>query len=161
MKKEIQNDDLLEAWVETEKDAASGLLRLLSLPRNASDDGHKLLRDVDQRISDEFTRLPFEHIADISDIYALMDSRFESVQGVAYATLHNRIPTQQAQISVDVALDKKHARLPNELLSLIMAAPSPNAFEESAFKKSIPTAIRSYLLSWRLVFDHIENAVRL
>jgi hypothetical protein len=160
LKKEIQNDDLLEAWEETEKDAASSLLRLLSLPRNASDDDHKFLKDIDQRISGEFTRLPFEHTTDISDVYALMDSRFESVQGVAYATLHNLIPTQQAQISIDVALDKKQARLPNELLSLIIAAPSPNAFEESAFKNSIPPAVRGYLLSWRLVFDHIENAVR-
>ena len=161
MKKEVQNDDLLEAWMEIEKNAASSLLRLLSLPRNASDDNHKLLMDVDQRISDEFTRLPFEHITDISHVYALMDSGFESVQGVAFATLHNLIPTRQAQISIDVALDKKRARLPDELLSLILSAPSPNAFDESAFENSIPTAVRGYLLCWGLVFDHIENAVRL
>ena len=159
--KEMQNDDLLEAWVERENDVASSLLRLLSLPRNASDDDHELLKEVDQRISDELARLPFKHITNISDLYPLMDSKFEPVQDFAYMTLHKYIPTQKEQISIDAVLEKRHARLPNELLSLILEAPSPSAFEESTYEKSIPTAIRSYLLSWRLVFDHIDHAVRL
>lgn len=49
------------------------------------------------------------------------------------------------------------ARLPDELLSLLLDAPTLEKYPDDALA-SFPTAIRSYLLSWHLIFDAYSTA---
>jgi hypothetical protein len=83
------------------------------------------------------------------------------IQKVAFEILHQYIPTQQEQLSVDVALSADLAsslQLPAEILSLVIEAPElPDDYEIEAVNE-IPIAVRGYLLSWILIFDHFENA---
>ena len=50
------------------------------------------------------------------------------------------------------------AQLPQELLSLILAAPTIEVLAESSFERTMPSTLRSYLLSWKITFDHWQNA---
>ncbi len=49
------------------------------------------------------------------------------------------------------------ARLPEELLSLLLDAPSIDNFPDEILIE-FPTSIRGYLLSWHLVYDSFVNA---
>jgi len=57
-----------------------------------------------------------------------------------------------------VALSKTDARLPDELLSLILEAPKFESMADANFARTMPLHLRGYLLSWKLVFDHFTNA---
>ena len=81
------------------------------------------------------------------------------MQQTAFDILHKRIPAAQEQISVEAALDKSTARLPEELLSLILDAPTMAALVDASFERTMPLPLRGYLLSWLLVFDHLQHAV--
>lgn len=60
---------------------------------------------------------------------------------------------------MDKALDKEfYAKLPDELLSLIVVAPSPSELNGANLAIYEPHALRSYLLSWKLIFDHWTNS---
>lgn len=88
-----------------------------------------------------------------------MASESLALQLSAYEILHHHIPTAQEQISLDRALEKDFvAKLPAELLSLVSIAPSLDHFTEASFERMIPTSLSSYLLSWKLIFDHWTNS---
>lgn len=57
-----------------------------------------------------------------------------------------------------MALSKGNATLPDELLSLILEAPTSESLAEASFGRTMPLHLRGYLLSWKLVFDHFTNA---
>jgi hypothetical protein len=153
------NEDLVEAWAEAEGAAASGLVNLLKLPRQISDEDHQPLKIVDELLTRLVTSIPMKQIQDTSDLFPLMASNSESIQQAAYQILHEQIPEQQQQISIDTALENKVARLPDELLSLILETPQLDGMDKLELYGRIPLHLRSYLLSWLLVFDHIQNAV--
>ena len=82
-----------------------------------------------------------------------------AVQQTAFDILRKMIPAAQEQISVEAALDKSTAQLPEELLSLILDAPTMAALVDASFVRTMPLPLRGYLLSWLLVFDHLQHAV--
>ena len=62
-------------------------------------------------------------------------------------------------MSLEKALEKSYdAKLPEELLSLILAAPSADDLADVNLEQSMPSGLRSYLLSWKLVVDHWTKA---
>ena len=82
-----------------------------------------------------------------------------ALQQSAYEILHQQIPADQEQVSLNSALTKGYAaKLPEELLSLIITAPASNNLTATSLRSSMPTSLRSYLLSWMLIFDHWTNA---
>ena len=94
-----------------------------------------------------------------AELYPVIASESLALQQSAYGILHTHIPRQQEQVSLDKALTKDYiARLPEELLSLILAPPNEDALAEMSFEKSMPAPLSSYLLSWKLVYDHWTNA---
>jgi hypothetical protein len=99
-----------------------------------------------------------QHLDSAEELYPLLYVESQPVQQTAFDILHKQIPAAQEQISIDVALSKTTARLPEELLSLIIEAPTVAALADVDFDRSIPLSLRGYLLSWLLVFDHIEHA---
>jgi hypothetical protein len=64
-----------------------------------------------------------------------------------------RAPSEQV-LDTDKTLD---AKLPDELLSLLLDAPAHDAYQDDELAR-FPIAVRSYLLSWHLVFDAFRTA---
>lgn len=88
----------------------------------------------------------------------MLASESGALQQSAFKILHHDIPAKQEQVSLDVALTGAEVKLPEELLSLILAAPSLDSLLDSDIERTMPSDFRTYLLSWKLVFDHFSNA---
>ncbi|KAK9769418.1 hypothetical protein SCAR479_13900 [Seiridium cardinale] len=143
------NDDLVEALQSTAEERSAALIELLSLPR---DKETQPLEMVDAILGRQVERLPLEHVKEPTDLYSLVAADSRPIQTAAFTVLHKALPAAQEQLSLDVLLDKKTAQLPDELLSLLLEAPTLEAYSDEALSH-FPTPIRSYLLTWHLVFD--------
>ncbi|KAI0161086.1 hypothetical protein GGR52DRAFT_562845 [Hypoxylon sp. FL1284] len=146
---EDPNDDLVEALQNAEEKISAAMLELLKLHR-AKDT--QPLDIVDSVICRQVEKIPLNHVKDLSEIYGLVASDSRAIQTAAFTLLHKALPAAQEQLSLDVLLEKKDAQLPDELLSLLLDAPTLEAYSDEALAQ-FPTSIRSYLLSWHLVFD--------
>lgn len=100
-----------------------------------------------------------ESLEDVNKLFPLLTARSRVVQRAAYTVLHRYIPNTQEQVSFDVALSKSAVKLPDELLSLLLEAPTTESISATYGEDRTWTSIRSYLLSWKVVFDHFSNAV--
>lgn len=103
--------------------------------------------------------IPVEKLEDISGVFGLLTAHSQSVQRTAYTILHRFIPQAQEQVSFDVALSKTSVSLPDELISLLLEAPTAQTVSDAFENEKSWITIRAYLLSWKLVFDHFTNAV--
>ncbi|KAG2415147.1 hypothetical protein HFD88_006338 [Aspergillus terreus] len=154
---EESNDDVKDAWAERKAALCNGLTS--TLRKLDSSTAFHQPRDV---TVDYLCRLastiPIESIENVGKIFPLMTARSRSVQRAAYTVLHRYIPSVQEQVSFDVALSKTTVGLPDELMSLLLETPSMDAVSLSYGDDKVWTDIRSYLLSWKVVFDHFDNA---
>jgi hypothetical protein len=92
------------------------------------------------------------------DIFSLLAVQCKDIQRAAYEIFHRSIPQAQEQVSFDVALSKTTVNLPDELLSLLLEPPKADVITEIDDEKAW-LSLRSYLLSWKIVFDHFSNSV--
>lgn len=100
-----------------------------------------------------------DKLEDVSGVFHLLTAHSRAIQRTAYTILHRYIPQAQEQVSFDVALSKTAVSLPDELISLLLETPSMDMVSKSYGDDKMWTSIRSYLLSWKVVFDHFTNAV--
>ncbi|KAF5019395.1 hypothetical protein F66182_8595 [Fusarium sp. NRRL 66182] len=143
------NDDLDDALKEYASAKPRALVELLRLSRDTSS---QPLEIVDAILCREVEKISLRHVPDLSDIFGLVASDSRDIQTAAFNLLHKAIPEKQQQSSVDALLDKTDARLPDELLSLLLDAPTLEKYSDEMLAE-FPSSIRSYLLSWKLVFD--------
>jgi hypothetical protein len=155
---EEPNDDLLDAWKETEQPVADGLINVLKHSQHFPDEFHQPLKMVNDALARQIAKVSSKYLESTEELYPLLYVESQPVQQTAFNILHKQIPAAQEQISIDAALEKSTARLPEELLSLIIDAPTVTALAEANFDRSVPLPLRGYLLSWLLVFDHLEHA---
>jgi hypothetical protein len=155
---EDPNDDLIDAWKETEQSVAGGLINLLKHSQHFPDEFHQPLKMVNDVLARQIAKVSLKNLESTEELFPLLYVESQPVQQTAFNILHKQIPEAQEQISVDAALEKTTARLPEELLSLIIEAPTVAALAEANFERSVPLPLRGYLLSWLLVFDHLEHA---
>jgi hypothetical protein len=155
---EEPNDDLVEAWKETEQAVANGLINLLKHSQHFPDEFHQPLKMVNDVLARQIAKVSLKHLESTEELFPLLYVESQPVQQTAFNILHKQIPEAQEQISIDSALEKTTARLPEELLSLIIDAPTVAALAEANFERSVPLPLRGYLLSWLLIFDHLEHA---
>lgn len=148
------NDDLMDALQSQAGSIYHGLLDLLKLQGSRNSQPQEI---VDALLCREAAKIPLDYLKDTSDIYGLVASESREIQTAGFNLLHRTLPATQEQLSLDVLLEKKQARLPDELTSLLLDAPTLEAYPEEMLVQ-FPTAIRSYLLSWKLVFDAYEGA---
>ncbi|KAL2760229.1 hypothetical protein ACRALDRAFT_1053971 [Sodiomyces alcalophilus JCM 7366] len=148
------NDDLEDALKEVAETKSQALLKLLELPRERSTQPIEI---VDRIICRQVEKIPLGHLDDLSDLYHLVASDSRDIQTAAFDLLHRALPASQEQLSVDILLEKKDARLPDELLSLLLDAPTLEKYPDDILAQ-FPTSIRSYLLSWHLIFDAYSTA---
>ncbi|PVI01763.1 RING zinc finger protein-like protein [Periconia macrospinosa] len=155
---EDPNDDLLDVWKENEQAVATGLVNLLKHSQHFPDEFHQPLKMVNDVLARQIAKIPLQHLESTEDLFPLLYVESQPVQQTAFDILHKQIPAAQEQISIDSALEKTTARLPDELLSLILEAPTVASLAEVNFDRSVPLPLKGYLLSWILVFDHLEHA---
>lgn len=148
------NDDLVDALQTHAGSIYHGLLALLQLPGSKNSQPQEI---VDALLCREAAKIPLEYLKDTTDIYGLVASESREIQKAGFKLLHRTLPAAQEQLSLDVLLEKKQARLPDELTSLLLDAPTLEAYPEEVLVQ-FPNPIRSYLLSWKLVFDAYEGA---
>jgi hypothetical protein len=155
---EEPNDDLLDAWKEVEQPVADGLINVLKHSQHFPDEFHQPLKMVNDVLARQISKVSLKNLESTEELFPLLYVESQPVQQTAFDILHKQIPAAQEQISIDAALEKSTARLPEELLSLVIDAPTVAALAEANFERSVPLSLRGYLLSWRLVFDHLEHA---
>ncbi|KAF2023630.1 RING zinc finger protein-like protein [Setomelanomma holmii] len=155
---EEPNEDLLDAWNETEQVVANGLINLLKHSQHFPDEYHQPLKMVNDVLARQIAKVSLKHLESTEELYPLLYVESQPVQQTAFDILHKQIQEAQEQVSIDSALEKSTARLPEELLSLIIDAPTTAALAEANLERAIPLPLRGYLLSWLLVFDHLEHA---
>ncbi|RMZ66379.1 ring zinc finger [Pyrenophora seminiperda CCB06] len=155
---EETNDDLIEAWKEMEQPVAGGLINLLKHSQHFPDEFHQPLKMVNDVLARQISQVSLKHLESTEELFPLLYVESQPVQQTAFNILHKQIPVAQEQISIDAALEKNTARLPEELLSLIIEAPTVAALAEANLDRSVPLQLRGYLLSWLLVFDHLKHA---
>jgi len=175
------NDDLLDAWTEKKGAIAGRLLEVVTIlageihcihcpighlyvdsnlvHTDTSDESHQPRRIVNHLLNRELTAFSVNPEMGTEKLYPVLASESATLQETAYTMLHAHIPSTQEQISVDKALSTDYVpQLPQELLSLILTPPTIEFLAQSNFERTMPSALRSYLLSWRLTFDHWQNA---
>lgn len=151
---EEPNDDLVDILQSTAEKRSAALLELLKLHRVKTT---QPLEIVDSIICRQVKKLPLDHVKELSEIYGLVASDSRAIQTAAFTLLHKALPAAQEELSLDVLLEKKEAQLPDELLSLLLDAPTLEAYSDDVLAR-FPTSIRSYLLSWHLIFDSFKAA---
>lgn len=155
---EEPNDDLLDAWKEAEQPVADGLINILKHSQHFPDEFHQPLKMVNDVLARQISKVSLKNLESTEELFPLLYVQSQPVQQTAFDILHKQIPAAQEQISIDAALEKSTARLPEELLSLVIDAPTVASLADTNFERSVPLSLRGYLLSWRLVFDHLEHA---
>ena len=153
------NDDLVEAWTGKKERIARGLVGLMIRLQDVPDESHQPRRIVNDILGRTLASLAQHVSINIEELYPVLASESAAFQQAAYELLHTQIPNTQEQVSIDKALSKDFvAQLPQELLSLILAPPSLDILAEHNSERTIAPPLRSYLLSWKLTFDHWQNA---
>ena len=154
------NEDLEDALENNMEGIDLGLIHLLQALQGLSDELHQPRRTVNELLARQvFQARNDVASANTSGLFPVLASESLALQEAAYELLHSQIPKRQENISLEKALSKGYvAKLPEELLSLLIEAPNLDNIADADFKRSIPAFLRSYLLSWKLVFDHWEGA---
>ena len=161
LQEENTKDELKEIYQEKVEDILSGLASLLSKTATISDKSNLPLRMLNEKLVGQLRAIPTEGFPDISRLYTHLNAQSRAVQDLAFDVLHQNIPEQAKEISINVAVEKSVARLPDELLSLILQAPEtgledPDADADTDTEES--SSLFTYLAAWRLVFDHFKKA---
>ncbi|KAN0079467.1 hypothetical protein V8E54_004681 [Elaphomyces granulatus] len=149
------NDDLKDAWVESKTKLSNGLILTLK-KLDFSNAFHRPCNMTADTLCHQISSLSIESIPGVEEIYPLLASRTKGVQQGAFEVLHQIIPKAQEQVSFEAALSKGAVSLPDELLSLLLEAPTLGYDAHGETQMWI--GLRSYLLSWKIVFDHFTHA---
>ncbi|KAI4200351.1 MAG: hypothetical protein LQ350_003999 [Teloschistes chrysophthalmus] len=150
------NDDLVDALKSHEESLSSGLMHLLYAFQGLADESHQPQKIVNELLARQISSIkgPLDVSAN-SELFPALGSESSALQGAAYQLLHRQVPKMQEDVSMEKALSKDYvAKLPEELLSLILEAPTLDSLAEDFFSRSLPASLRTYLLSWQLIFDH-------
>ncbi|KAL8689551.1 MAG: hypothetical protein Q9218_004800, partial [Villophora microphyllina] len=154
------NDDLVDALRNHGESISSGLMHLLSAVQGLPDESHQPRKIINELLARQVSNIKGSlDPSATSEIFPALGSSSSALQGAAFELLHHQIPKLQEDISMEKALSKDYvAKLPEELLSLVLEAPTLASLAEETFKRSLPPSLRTYLLSWQLIFDHWDGS---
>ncbi|MCJ1380931.1 hypothetical protein MMC17_004040 [Xylographa soralifera] len=154
-----ENEDLIDSWAQAKQIADESLVKLMQSQTDVSDKTNQPRRIVNELLERLLTKpYPMSYKAP-RDLYPVIAFESAALQRAAYQMLHKYIPENQEELSIEAALSKTfEAKLPEELLSLILAVPQFDEPLTLDWGPSLPLHLNGYLLSWILVFDHWSNA---
>ncbi|OMP81578.1 E3 ubiquitin-protein ligase listerin [Diplodia seriata] len=155
---EDPNEDLVEIWKYSQPQISKALIELLKQSEGLDDYNHQPLKIVNELLSRQISSISVAQLENTEDLFPLLVTESSSVQQAAFDILHKQIPAAQEEISINAALEKTTAQLPDELLSLVLEAPSKDVIGSWDFSRAMPLGLRGYLFSWLLIFDHFTNS---
>ncbi|KAL1632128.1 hypothetical protein SLS56_004017 [Neofusicoccum ribis] len=155
---EDPNEDLVEIWKSSQPAVSQGLIELLKQSEGLDDYNHQPLKIVNELLSRQISSISGTQLENTEELFPLLVTESSSVQQAAFDILHKQIPAAQEEISVNAALEKTTAQLPDELLSLVLEPPSKEVISGWDFNRAMPLNLRGYLFSWLLIFDHFTNS---
>jgi E3 ubiquitin-protein ligase listerin len=159
MAKDDSNEDLQESWNKLQPKIANSLLRLLQMNADMSDTHNQPLKIIHELLSRQVSVFADSMKLETDDMYPVMASESTILQRAAFKILEKSIPASQEQVSLDAALSKDFIpELPEELLSLMLEAPRTDDILGLRSEPELPSHTARYLLSWKLIFAHWENA---
>lgn len=156
-----ENDDIEDAWNNSTVPLYGGLIDLLRGSRQ-TDEQHQPRNLCNALMARQTKTMDLKYLEGPSEIYPLLNVRSRPIQQAAFEILHRHIPSMQEQVSIDAAFSREEIfqlQLPAELLSLVLEPPILAEVGSLSFARSMPLALRGYLLTWILIFDHFENSV--
>ena len=169
------NEDLQETFAEKKAAIESSLVGIITLFDGEDDTGvgcfpslpsTEIYPQRDQPLEitiallvRQVQGLKFDHLEDILELYPLLSSGYRDIQGASYGMIRRSLPAIEEERSIEAVLSKAPTHLPEELLSLLLDAPSRDAFIDAIESTdAIWINIRRYLLSWKVVFEHFSSA---
>ncbi|CAG8923018.1 unnamed protein product [Penicillium salamii] len=151
------NEDAQDAWASQKDELFTALAS--TIDTFDSETPFHQPRDIAvEHLRRLINAIPVEHLEDVSETFHLLTAHSRAVQRTAYSILHHYIPHAQEKISFELALSKTAATLPDELVSLLLESPSMQMVNDAFGDEKMWTSMRSYLLSWKIVYDHFTNA---
>ncbi|MCJ1473647.1 hypothetical protein MMC13_002298 [Lambiella insularis] len=154
-----QNEDLTEAWSRKQSAATKSLFGLLKFQAKLPDDANQPRRILNELLEHQLTSPIPSDFDSKGELYPVLACESAALQHTAYEMLHKEIPKNQEDLSIEAALSQNlEAKLPEEILSLIIVVPRHNEPLVVDWETALPLSLRGYLLSWILVFDHWTNA---
>ena len=138
--------------------------------KDISDDDYLPLKVVNELLCRQIMKSTSLHLDNIPDVgiylyleneilncslqfFKVLNSLSKTVQQTAFLLLHKSIPLMQEQLSINAAIENKQVSLPAALTALLKITP------ENLNEGFSSTAVKGYLLSWILIFDHFECSV--
>jgi hypothetical protein len=113
---------------------------------------------INDLISREIRLLRVE-VDDLEDFLPLMSSSSETLQEANYLILSRSIAKRQEEITLESGLSDSYvAKLPEELLSLILSKHDADNYLDLNERSHKDTNLLEYLFSWELIFIHWTNA---
>ncbi len=154
-----QHDDLNDMYSLHENGLMVLLFKVLLAARK-SDDGNEARKNCNLQLAYQVENIP-STLLDTDLLFPLLMVESRSVQQSAYVLLHKKLPSTQEQISIDYALSKQDeppVSINPLLLSLVTDVPSEHNLDMVEDLHVMDAALRTYLLSWLLIFDHLQYA---
>lgn len=152
------SDDLVESLKDNKEAVTESLITLLQAAGSLPDENHKPLMVTNELLERILGTLPARPLEEADDLFPLLYASSWAIQGAAFNLLHKHIPAAQEKVSFDAALEDKAAHLPDELLSLIMNAPTLDSLADASFLNAMPSQLQGFLNSWRVLFDHFNGS---
>ncbi|SMR54765.1 unnamed protein product [Zymoseptoria tritici ST99CH_3D1] len=155
---EEPNDDLVETTKENKDQSLNGLVNLLKSSSDVSDLHHQPLMITNELLARTLSKTSVKSLNDAEDLFPLLYAPSHAIQSATFTLLQKHIPAAQEQISFDAALENKTAQLPDELLSLIIEAPTLDTLADASFDVAMPLQLQGFLNSWRVLFEHFNGS---
>ncbi|KAF4547461.1 E3 ubiquitin-protein ligase listerin-like protein [Elsinoe fawcettii] len=152
------NEDIFDALKEYQTDLESGIVALLIEDHGSRRSNNVPLDMTEELVARHARKLQTLSDTDAENLWPQLDSSSSSFRTAAFEMLGRYIDIRQEGVSFDAALDKKIARLPEQLLSLILDAPDLDTVLSASFDAGMPSDVKTYLLSWLLVYRHFDKA---
>ncbi|EFQ98580.1 hypothetical protein MGYG_01606 [Nannizzia gypsea CBS 118893] len=151
------NEDLEDAWKEARKSHTENMVNMLKQfgPSFRSDQPWDITTDL---LSRELSAINADSISDISELFSSLSIENKGVQRATYGIIHRVIPKIQEALSFDVALSKTAVNLPDQLLALLSEVPPIAPLREATIDEDLWLGARSYLLGWKVAFDHFASS---
>ncbi|KAK7204948.1 hypothetical protein BZA70DRAFT_166999 [Myxozyma melibiosi] len=157
-----ENDDIADALAE-DVDISDALLRILAASVNLSQRSQSRLL-CDTALSRQILDIPSDKIADPVPLYPILAVESEPLQRTIFKLAGRAIPVLQESLAVEAALDTHgvfNIEIPAELLSFVMSVPEAVEGDfvlEDVLAAGMTCQMRTYLYSWKLIFEYLEHA---
>lgn len=174
------NDDLEESLAEAQKSNTASLLQLLTRfgmslnvscryvlsspltgPLDPSLRPSQSWNITTDLLARQLPAINPDEVGEVNELFPSLTVQSRGIQRATYGVLHRVLPKLQETVSFDVALSKEVVNLPDELLSLLLEAPTSDTLRNHPVNEDTWIEIRSYLLGWKTVFDYFAFSVSL